>query len=116
MEVAFFLAGAAFGFGGAVVLYGVFALFRPWMRAFLTGAPVSLIRIIGMRLRGCPALLIIDARTMLVQSGHSAPIDTVERTYLMHRSSVFSPEDLAALVLKTREQQGSSEMNKPTWP
>ena len=46
----------------ALVMAFVFVLvLRPWLRAFLHGAPVSIIHIVAMRLRGNPPRLLIDA-------------------------------------------------------
>ena len=49
----------------------VFALlFVPWMRAFMSGGRMD-IQLLGMRLRGTPPALIVDALVMLVHRGYS---------------------------------------------
>jgi uncharacterized protein YqfA (UPF0365 family) len=75
----------------------------PWMRAFMSGAPVTLLQIIGMRLRGVPPYLIVDSVVTLVHRGH--PFDRrlcyeAESLYLAQRGMIQSPEQLADLVEK----------------
>jgi uncharacterized protein YqfA (UPF0365 family) len=79
-------------------------LARSWFRAFLSGVPVRLTQIIGMRLRGSPSALLIDALIMLRHRGHDVTIHEVETSYLAYRERVHSPGDLADLVLRLREE------------
>jgi|SRR6478752_805563 len=79
-------------------------LFGPWMRGCLSGAPVSVSQLIGMRLRGSPPRLIVDALVTLVHRGF--PYDramsySVESTYLAQRGMLQSSEQLADLVEKS---------------
>ena len=76
-------------------------LFGPWMRAFLSGTPVSIVQLIGMRLRGVPARLVVDALISLVHRGH--PYEPrlcylLESTYLAQRGYIESSTQLADMV------------------
>jgi len=74
---------------------------RPWVRALLSGVPVSLVQIFGMRLRGVPPMLVVDALATLVHRGHAYDPSTfylTESIYLTRRDEIRSPGDLADLV------------------
>jgi uncharacterized protein YqfA (UPF0365 family) len=87
-----------------LMVFMVFAfLAAPWMRAFMSGVPISIIQLIGMRLRGVPPNLIVDSLVTLVHRGH--PFDRrlcsqAESLYLAQRSLIQSPEHLADLLEK----------------
>ena len=77
------------------------SLFFPWMRAFLGGAPVRITQLIGMRLRGVPVRMIVDASVALVQRGHAHELRTctlVESAYLAQRGLIQSAGQLADIV------------------
>jgi uncharacterized protein YqfA (UPF0365 family) len=69
-----------------------------WMRVFLTGGRASIFSIVGMRLRGSPVPLILDAYLALVQKGQHATLAQVESTYIANRSRVFTAADLLGLM------------------
>jgi uncharacterized protein YqfA (UPF0365 family) len=78
-------------------------LLRPWLRAFLSGAPISVVQLVGMRLRGVPSGLIVDALVTLVHRGHvhdPRRCRIAESIYLAQRGLIGSPEQLADLVEK----------------
>ena len=77
-------------------------LFRPWLRALLSGSPVPLVHVIGMRLRGNPPLLLIDAYLVLAKSGEEISMDEVETTYMANKHRV---KDLRELVDCLRDQR-----------
>jgi uncharacterized protein YqfA (UPF0365 family) len=87
-----------------LLIFLVFAfLAAPWMRAFISGVPVSIVQLLGMRLRGVPPNLIVDSLVTLVHRGH--PFDRslcaqAESLYLAQRSLIQSPEHLADMVEK----------------
>ena len=88
------------------------ALFGSWLRAFLSGVPVSVVQILGMRLRGVPPRLIVDSLITLVHRGH--PYDRMlgyqaESLYLAQRGLIRSPEHLADLVEKSLKADGPAE-------
>ncbi len=75
-----------------------FLFVRPWIRSFFSGARVSLIQIIGMRLRGTSPNLLIDALITLKMRGHDVSMAVVETCYLANRSKIFESTGLATLV------------------
>jgi hypothetical protein len=86
-----------------IVVIAVFAaLTRPWLRGFLYGAPVPLIHILAMRLRGNPPMMLIDAYIALRRSGIETTIAEVENIYIDCRTRVRDAGDLADLV-KSRQ-------------
>jgi len=74
------------------------AIVRPWLRAVLSGGQVSLMSIIGMRLRGSPAVLLVDTYLMMLHQGEQTSILMVESVYLANRDKVTDAESLAQLV------------------
>ena len=73
-------------------------LIRPWLRAFLHGAPVSLLHIIAMRLRGNPPTLLIDAYIALQRANIRATLADVENTYIDTKNQITTSDDLVAWV------------------
>jgi uncharacterized protein YqfA (UPF0365 family) len=71
---------------------------RPWLRAAANGAPLSFFSILGMRLRGNPPSLLIDAYVALQHDGVNATIAEVEKTYIVNRGRVRTPSDLVDLA------------------
>src|ERR1700747_1335023 len=63
----------------AVVLFNFFGL---WLRARIANAPVSIGKMIGMRLRKVPVGLIVDNRITAVKAGIEIPSDPLEAHYL----------------------------------
>ena len=53
-----------------------------YIRALVSGAPVSMGKLIGMRLRNVPASLIVDTRITAVKAGIDIPSDLLEGHYL----------------------------------
>src|SRR5258707_7720689 len=62
-----------------VILFNFFGL---WLRARIANAPVSLGKMIGMRLRKVPVGLIVDNRITAVKAGIEIPSDPLEAHYL----------------------------------
>ena len=86
-----------------ILFAAIVFLAAPWMRAFMSGAPISLVQLIGMRLRGVPPNLIVDSVVTLVHRGQ--PFERrlcyeAESLYLAQRGLIRSPEQLADLVEK----------------
>ncbi len=88
-------------------LWLIFRFFSPWMRAFSGGAPVSIFSIIGMRLRGTPANMLIDAYVTLKQRGVTITFQDLERTYLAQRNEIQDGEDLLRKVEKEFPKQAN---------
>jgi uncharacterized protein YqfA (UPF0365 family) len=93
-----FLQGLAVGAGGMLLATLWVVVNRAWRHAFFSGAAVPLAVILGMRLRGTPPALIIDAYVALKKRGREASLDVVEATYLADAGRSLDPDDLANLV------------------
>src|SRR5438552_16118641 len=70
---------ALFAFVLAIVLFNFFGL---WLRARIANAPVSLGKMVGMRLRKVPVGMIVDNRITAVKAGIEIPSDPREAHYL----------------------------------
>jgi uncharacterized protein YqfA (UPF0365 family) len=70
---------ALFAFVLAIVLFNFFGL---WLRARIANAPVSLGKMVGMRLRKVPVGLIVDNRITGVKAGLDVRSDPLEAHYL----------------------------------
>ena len=70
---------AVFGFVFAVILFNFFGI---WLRARIANAPVSMGKMVGMRLRKVPVGLIVDSRITAVKAGIDVPSDPLEAHYL----------------------------------
>jgi uncharacterized protein YqfA (UPF0365 family) len=79
LYLAIFAALALFVFILAVVLINFFGL---WLRARIANAPVSIGKMIGMRLRKVPVGLIVDNRITAVKAGLEIASDPLEAHYL----------------------------------
>lgn len=80
-----FIGAAAALIGGAiflVILVVVIAFFRLWIRAALSGAKVSFVQLVGMRLRKVNPTVIVDSRIMAVKAGLDITTDELETHYL----------------------------------
>ena len=65
-----------------VVLFVIFSFFNTWLKALLAGAPVSMITLLAMRLRGVPYGKIVEARITAVKAGLNLSIEDLEKHYL----------------------------------
>jgi uncharacterized protein YqfA (UPF0365 family) len=72
----------AFLFAGFVFAVVIFNFFGLWLRANISGAPVSLGRLVAMRLRRVPVAQIVDARITAVKAGLQIDTDPLEAHYL----------------------------------
>src|SRR5262245_53101805 len=70
---------ALFAFILCIILFNFFGL---WIRARIANAPVSLGKMVGMRLRKVPVGLIVDNRITAVKAGIDIPSDPLEAHYL----------------------------------
>lgn len=83
-----FVCGFVLGIGVSL-FFRALNLFIPWLRAFTSGAPVSLTSIIGMTFRGNSPRQLIDALIILKQRGREAvTIAEIERFYLASGSNI----------------------------
>ncbi|MBN1522705.1 MAG: flotillin-like protein FloA [Candidatus Aureabacteria bacterium] len=66
-----------------IIFLGVFLSYlNIWVRAWAAGAHVSIFSLIGMRLRGVPPAVIVNARIMSVKAGLTITTDELEAHYL----------------------------------
>ncbi|MDY5583378.1 MAG: flotillin-like protein FloA [Candidatus Merdousia sp.] len=65
-----------------IVLIVVISFINTWLKAMLAGAPVSILTLIAMRLRGVPYGMIVDSRIMAVKAGLDLTINQLEEHYL----------------------------------
>ncbi len=66
-----------------IIFGGIFLHFlQIWIRAFAARAPVSIVNLIGMRLRGIPPAIVVNARIMSVKAGIEMATDGLEAHYL----------------------------------
>ncbi|MDA0321133.1 MAG: flotillin-like protein FloA [Verrucomicrobia bacterium] len=67
----------------AIVFLFIFLYFLSvWVRALMSGARVSILALIGMKLRRVPPTLIVDARIRLLKAGLQLDTDSLEAHYL----------------------------------
>ena len=66
-----------------LVVLGIFFFFlKVWVRAWMSGARVTLFNLVGMKLRGIPPTLIVDARIRAVKAGLNIGTDALEAHFL----------------------------------
>jgi len=66
-----------------LILFGIVIFFiKIWVRAWASGAPVSVFSLVGMKLRRVPPALVVDARIRLVKAGLEVDTATLETHYL----------------------------------
>jgi uncharacterized protein YqfA (UPF0365 family) len=70
---------AVFGLIIVVVLMNFFSV---WIRSVFSRAPVSIVSLIGMRLRRVPISLVVDNRITAAKAGMMIPTDLLEAHYL----------------------------------
>jgi uncharacterized protein YqfA (UPF0365 family) len=98
MDAFSFMLGFIAGIAACVVLMIMFFLLKPWLNAIFSGAAVPLGVIIGMRLRGNPPKLLIDAYATMIQSGEKTSIADVESVYIANRNQATDIDSLVRLV------------------
>jgi len=66
-----------------LLVVGIFFCFlKLWVRAWMSGARVSIFNLLGMKLRRVPPALIVDARIRAVKAGLDISTDQLEAHYL----------------------------------
>ncbi len=76
------LISVAIGIVALVVFFVVVSFINTWLKAMLAGAPVGMLTLIAMRLRGVPYGMIVDSRIMAVKAGLDLTINQLEEHYL----------------------------------
>ena len=68
---------------GLGIFFIIFSFFSVWMKAYSSGAPVSMVNLITMRFfRKLPHSLIVEARITAVKAGIDLPIEHLETHYM----------------------------------
>ena len=67
---------------GLVVLGIIISFFNVWLRAWLSGAYVSIFNLVAMRLRGVPYGVIVEARIRAGKAGIDVDVNDIEAQYL----------------------------------
>ncbi|MFG0332800.1 MAG: hypothetical protein ACF8TS_05500 [Maioricimonas sp. JB049] len=98
----------------ALVLLGTFfltivvlfvAVIRPWLRAFMSGAPIPMTAVVGMRLRRNPVTLLLDAYLTLRWKQIPVSIREVESCYMEHRNRIATADDLMEVAMQARGEK-----------
>lgn len=92
------LLGAAAGAFLTLVGVAWLVVIRSWRRATFSGVPISFGEILGMRLRGTPPALIVDAAIALAKRGRTASLQQVEATYPGYGRATRDSVELADMV------------------
>jgi uncharacterized protein YqfA (UPF0365 family) len=88
-----------------LVAAGVGTVLRAWLRVKLSGGRESLIHILGMRLRGAPTAMIIDAYTSLLHSGEDVRLSEVESQYIANSNRIGDARGLLEHMREFKQQQ-----------
>ena len=93
-----FMTGVVVGASAMLVLFAIafggFLIVRPWLRMLTSGGRGSMLHILGMRLRGTPVDLVIDAYTSLIHRGEKVSLRHVESVYNAQRANIMETRDL----------------------
>jgi uncharacterized protein YqfA (UPF0365 family) len=99
-----------FGVAGLGLLAGMVFIGKPWLRAFLHGTPVSLIHLLGMRLRGNPSAILVDAYIKLNRAGDEVTLVELERAYVESRSRIETCEELLEVFESRSRNAGRRDL------
>jgi uncharacterized protein YqfA (UPF0365 family) len=88
-----------------VLMVVFFSILRLWVRAMMSGVSVPVLHIVGMRFRGNPAQLLIDAYILLSKEGVQTTLGETEYVFVQNRNRVRIPEDLVRLVKDHKEKK-----------
>ena len=69
-------------FAALIAFFVIVSFINTWLKAMLAGAPVGMLTLIAMRLRGVPYGMIVDSRIMAVKAGLDLTINQLEEHYL----------------------------------
>lgn len=98
MDIFSFILGFIASIVTLVILITLALLLQPWLHALFSGAAIPLARIIGMRLRGNPPKLLIDAYVTMIHAGETTSINDVESVYIANKSQATDTDSLVRLV------------------
>ena len=83
----------------ALVVIGlIFSFINVWVKAFLNGAPVGIMNLVGMRFGGVPYSLVVDARITAVKAGIELTTDEISAHYLAGGNVIPTVQALIAAL------------------
>ena len=94
------------GIGIGLAFLILILFLKLWLRARVNGVPVSMMQIIGMRLRGNPPKFLVDAYVRMIQSGEKISITEVELAFMANKNKSM---DINTLVQLVREHERNKE-------
>ena len=111
MDMHSFISGIFTGIGISIVLCVLYFVVKdflvlPWLRSHFAGAPVPMVQIIGMRLRGSPPKLLVSVYIAMIQAGEKTSIADAESVYLAQGNKEI---DAATLIQMVREHERNKE-------
>jgi len=105
--------GVLVGAGGVALFLFILLVLKPWLRALFSGARISLIYTLGMRLRFNPTDFILDAYLELSKGGYKIPIEHVECLYMKYKYELKIPHDLAVRALAVHMNMQKNRDHQP---
>lgn len=102
----FVVCAAVFGFVLLVICWLASGLLSYWLRALLSGAPISIFQLLGTRLRGNPLSVVVHAYIALRQRGVPATVQEVESVLISYPGRAFTALELADLVQELQAANG----------
>ena len=106
-QTTFLITWAALLVISLVYLAGLFSVLRVWVRGVLGGVRVSILDVIGMKLRRNPPGLLLDTALALKHRGFEVGVQEVETAYMAYKGQPFTPSELADLVVRRLGKPGS---------
>ncbi len=91
-----FIAFVILGIIGLLVFIVLLNFIGVWIRARVAGAPIGLLQLVFMRLRGVPPALVVDARITALKAGLQITSDFLEAHYLAGGNIVHTVQALIA--------------------
>lgn len=79
-----------------IVVFVFLSFLKVWLRALVSGAHISLLNLVGMKLRGVAPRLIVDARIASLKAGLEVDSDLMEAHYLAGGNLIRVIESLIA--------------------
>ena len=82
MQIILWIVLGVFALIALILIFVIAQFFKLWLQGFLSGAPVGLFELIGMRLRKVPPSTIVLSRIQAVKAGLSISTNQLETHYL----------------------------------
>ena len=93
--------GIVIGFVICVMMFIMFLVFPPWLKAVTSSAPVSVFSILGMRLRRSPPNLLIETYISLRMRGDmQITLAAIEICYIANKFEAYDVPSLIKILEK----------------